>query len=307
MPCFRGELCNQEIVWDSFRLLDSVKRPGAFYLLTCKCGCADDAGINEGVLVSHPDSHTVIWELDIAGYREVIDDSLTDVVSGFIRLVFHREEYEADVRAIMKELQRLGTTSFAAYPETEEFGVKELHRLHDFNFPERTTITVEELEPQVDGRDLDQLLGLDLTAAWESEPLWPTGTLVEFGFFPQHDGHELMRFNGQCSATCWPGWYFTRWQELEAFNNWLSFVQRACWIFQGKQIPCAIKTNEFVLLRETDRVLFHEAGRRLAEIMQSCCNEGNTAPAVTVLYTETDVRCAEKVTSQVHEGTHEAK
>lgn len=300
MPCFRSDLCNQEVVWDPLRLLDSIKRPGAYYLATCTCGYADDAGIKEAVLVSHPDMHTVIWELDIIAYRVALVEPYAEMSSGFIRLVFRREEYEADVRAMMKELQRLGTTVCLAYPETEEFGVKELLRLHDFHFLDSTKITVEELEPKVDGRELEQLLDLDLTAAWESEPLWSAGTVVELGFFSQRDGHEMIRFNGKCSASSWPGWYFTRWSALDAFNSWLSFVNRAFWAYKDSQIPAGMGRNDLVLKQETDRAACHNAGRHLAAVMQSCCNEGDTAPDVTVLYTEAALLCAVSKTDEGH-------
>ena len=293
-PGCHGELIELGIVWDVLDLIDSIKRPGAYQLLTCECGYAPDAGLDERVLVSHLDAHTVIWELDIPGLRPALDNSFADVTAGFIRLVFRREEYESDIRAMVSELQCVAKTTFSAHPETDAYGLQQLLRSHDFPFPITSTIMVEELEPNTKGLALECLLETNTSAPWEQEPIWPRNTVVEFGFFRKGDGHELMKVDGSDSVNCWPGWYFTRWQALEAFRVWLSFVDRSWTIsIPGKQqAPAGAGTNEFVLLLETDRVLCHSAGKRFAKVMQSCCNEGNTAPDVAVLYVETTLQCA---------------
>lgn len=82
---------------------------------------------------------------------------------------------------------------------------------------------------------------------------------------------------------------------MDAFRLWLSFVKRSYWLSDKQQAPSDVGINEFVLLRETDRELCHEAGSHLAAVMQSCCNEGDTAPGVTVLYAETDLRCVASI------------
>lgn len=291
-PGCHGELGERGIVWDVLTLVDSVKRPGAHQLITCECGYAPDAGLDEAVLVSHPDAQTVIWELDIAGLRPALDDSFADVEDGFIRLIFRREEYESDIRAMVSELQCVGKTSFSVHPETDEYGLQRLLHGHGFPFPDTSTIMVEQLEPDTKGIALNRLLETGASAPWVPEPLWPKNTMVEFGFFSKRDGHELMKIDDSDSGSCWPGWYFTRWQALEAFRAWLSFVKRP-WALSGEQqAPAGVGKNEFVLLRETDRELCREAGRRFAAIIQSCCHEGNTAPDVTVLYADNTLLCA---------------
>lgn len=295
IPYFPGchrELGERGIVWDVLVLVDSVKQPGAYQLLTSDCGYAPDAGLNEAVLVSHPDAQTVIWELDIAGLRPALDNSFADVADGFIRLIFRREEYESDVRAMVSELQSVGKTSFPVHPETGKYGLQSLLQNHGFPFPDNLTIMVEELEPDTQGIALERLLELNVNAPWEREPLWPKNTVVEFGFFPKDNGHDLMKLDGRYQSDCWPGWYFTRWQALNAFRRWVSFVQRSWGLSDRHQVPEEIGRNEFVQLRESDRLLCHNAGKSFAEVMQSCCNEGNTAPDVTVIYTETTLQCA---------------
>ncbi|MBK8639357.1 MAG: hypothetical protein IPN92_14205 [Chromatiaceae bacterium] len=59
-PGGQGRLAARGIVWDPLALSESIVRPGAHYLLTSDCGYAPDAGIEEAVLVSHPDALTVV-------------------------------------------------------------------------------------------------------------------------------------------------------------------------------------------------------------------------------------------------------
>jgi hypothetical protein len=80
VPDFAGggnDLAEHGIVWDVFALIESIKQPGAHQMLTADCGYAPDVYIEESVLVSHPDSNTVIWEMDIAGLRPALDKTLT--------------------------------------------------------------------------------------------------------------------------------------------------------------------------------------------------------------------------------------
>jgi hypothetical protein len=113
IPEFPGgsaRLAERGIVWDIFRLIESVKRPGAHQLLTSDCGYAPDSYLNEAMLVSHPDADSVVWEIDIEGLRPALADNFEPVRYGFIRLVFRRDEYEADIRRLVLELQRAAAT-----------------------------------------------------------------------------------------------------------------------------------------------------------------------------------------------------
>ena len=59
------------------------------------------------------------------------------------------------------------------------------------------------------------------------------------------------------------------------------------------RLPETVRENEFVLLSDADRACCHEAGRRLAAVMQASLDEGKTAPGVTARYRECLVRAVE--------------
>lgn len=285
-PCCNDKLYELGIVWDVHALIDSVKRPGSYQLLTCDCGYAPDAELNEAVQVCHPDADTIIWEIDVPGLRSALDASFAAITYGYIRLVFRREEYDADLRTMVCELQLCGTSQFPVDATHADCGL--INQIDAGKAPRGATFAVEDLEPNIKGVALERLLATDAKAAWEREPVWPRGTVVEFGFFTKNEGHDLMKVNGQFCSGCWPGWYFTRWQALDAFKIWLSFTKRAIYC---KNRPAGARTNEFVLLQEDDRALCHMAGRRFAEVMQCCLDEGCTAPGVTVIYVESALLC----------------
>lgn len=305
IPVFPGcsdQLDKRGIVWDVFALMDSVIRPGAHQVLTCDCGYAPDADLHEAVLVSHPDEDTVVWELDIAGLRPALDAAFHNDTCGFVRLVFARDEYEADIRALLRELQRYGSTPMATRDlAADVFGVEELRAL----YPGLDWICADTLEPDTKGLALERLLELDAEAPWTREAIWPPGTLVEFGFFKLGDGHELIRLNGQLSCLTWPGWYFTRWEVLAAFKAWLFYVQRAFVLGRIDSFAEVVGKNEFVLLSEAGRLACHASGRRLAAIMQVSLDEGKTAPGVIVRYCECDLHAATS-TLQGSNGNNDA-
>lgn len=292
IPVFPGcsdYLAKRGIVWDVFALIDSAKQPGAYQVLTCECGYAPDADLYEAVLVGHPDEDTIVWELDIVGLRPALEAGFEDNPGGFVRLIFVRDEYEADIRALLRELQRCGGPPIATLDLTADVaGVEHLHAA----YPNLDWIRVDTLEPDTKGMALERLLELDADASWIRKAIWPNRTLVEFGFFARAGGHELIRVNGELSGAIWPGWYFTRWQVLAAFKAWLSHVQRAFWLGRVACLPKSIGKNEFVLLTEAGRISCHAAGRQLAAIMQISLNEGKTAPGVIVRYCECPLNAA---------------
>lgn len=293
----------QDVVWDVFSLIDSVKRPGAHQILTCTCGYAPDAGLEESILVNYPDTDTVVWELNIAGLRPALDKTLIGDHEGYLRLMFAREQYEADIRALVRALQQAGRGPVPVTTlDSRTQGLKRL--LTDY--PACDSLPVDELEPNVgEGMALERLLELDADEPWPRTPLWPAGTRIEFGFFPGKSGHELMRVNGKSFGCAWPSRYFTRWEVQTAFSTWLSYVRRAYALGSGISFPAGtvllqegaasrgnqtaetgIGQNDFVLLRASDRQRCHDAGWRFAAIFQVSLQEGETAPGVTVRYCE---------------------
>ena len=281
VPLAHPSLDERGIVWDPLSLIESVRRPGGHQLLNCTCGIPDCAGIEARIQVSHPDTQTIVWELDIEGLQPALEERLMGS-EGFVRLLFERDGYEADVRALMRALRDCARP-VPVEAVSETFGADAL-------LPEQAhlgALEVDRLEPDCRGMALEHLLALDLEAEWPREPVWPPGTLIEYGFFADGDGHELMRIDGVPSRL-WATKDFTRWAALTAFRHWLAPVQRS-WNLShsGRMAAPDGERNRFFLLKEDDLALCHAAGRQLAAVVQACCEEGATAPGVTVR----DVEC----------------
>lgn len=292
VPDFPGcsaRLQERGIVWDVFSLIDSVGRPGAHQLLTCECGYGPDAGLTEPVLVSHPDANTVVWELDIAGLRPALAERYAAIERGFVRLLFKRDECEADLRRLVADLQRKATTPVNTADLPAEFNAQ--HLLGDASAPSQ--IQVGELEPDRQGLALERLLALSATDAWPRTPLWPAGTLVEFGFFAHGDGHSLVRVDGDVQRVRWAGELFSRWHVSAAFQTWTSHTQRAYWLATTAKVPSGVGQNAFVLIKEADRTRLHADGRSMAALFRAAMEECNTAPGVWVEYRECPIASLE--------------
>lgn len=287
-PVFPGchpDLFERGIVWDPFALLEAARRPGGHQVLTADCGYAPDVYIEELVQVSHPDVDTIVWELDLQGLRPALDVAVTGgAQDGFVRLVFARDAFEADLRALLGEVQ---TRARAPVP------LDELAQAYDWDAmgwgqAARAHLAVGEFEPDLKGRALEGLLALDVGAAWPREPVWPPGTVVAFGYFEGVTGHTLLRVNGLPPEPAWPGWFFPRWEAMNAFRRWVNWTVRE---FSGPASLQPIgrdahRANLRFLRHEADSKACHDAGRRLAQVLQATLHEGCTAPGVTVRYVE---------------------
>lgn len=282
-PLCHPEPVARSIVWDSFSLLDSLARPGAYWILTCTCGIADDAGLEVPIFVSHPDRQRIVWELDLKGLAPALEDRLTGT-EGFLRLTFARDEYASDLRALIGELRECASNPVTIEALSETDGVEGLQE----DYSHLASFQVEELEPSIGGMALERLLDLDPETLPQPAPLWPPGTLIEFGFFPVHNGHELMRVNGEVPwPSSWTPHHFTRWEAWSAFHRWLGLLSRGFWLgHHGCIVPPEREQNRFFLLHEADRARCHAAGRHLAEVVQRGYAEGETAPGVMARYVE---------------------
>lgn len=274
-PFCSDKLGDRGIVWDIWALMESVRKPGAHYVLNAECGYPPDAHIEQAVLVSHPDSNTVVWELDIAGLQPAIEDAITGE-EGYIRLVFARDEYESDIRAMWREVQAASARTLpieALRADDQAFFAQHFPDLHELPFGE--------FEPRVHGSvDLAEIATLDANAEWPRAPLLVPGTVLEIGLF----GTELLRIDGQVRQD-WIGRWFTRWVTLAAFRRWMNPVSRAYALrFQGIDGPGDGDPNEFVLLPGQDSAVCHRAGEAFAEALRHDLSEGETAPGVTVRY-----------------------
>jgi len=284
-PDFSGchpDIGRTGIVWDPLLLWKSIIRPGGYFLLTCSCDYPPDAGIEEMVLVSHPDDRTVIWELDIKGLFPALDKRIFPD-EGFVRLVFNRDDYETEIKSMLHELRHRLVNPAPIAELSDVNGFDHLIRLH----PQLAAIAVGEFEPNGGCDEMDTLLGMDPEAARSMQPIWPPGTVIEFGFFDRGGARcqEVMIVDGlPLPGANWPTRYLTRWSTLIAFCSWMAYVQRghamsASWVELGGQF-----NNTFFLTKGSDRERCHEAGKVLASLLQKSYEESNAAQGVTVAY-----------------------
>lgn len=280
-PIFPGcsdRLALSDIVWNLWALMDSVRRPGAHDILTCVCGQPSDAHLEEAVLVSHPDDEIVVWELDIRGLKPALADVPADG-EGFVRLIFKRPEYETDIRAMLREVQRVQGASIPVIDLVEARGYEFLVEDH----PEIRHVVADLFEPTVHGDDDGAAFArLDAEADWPREPLFPAGARVEIGFF----GDAFYLVDGRASRV-WIERWFTRWAVLDAYRQWDDPFVRAFALprlYPGMKVPAGVDPNEFVLLPGKDMESCHRAGEAFAAALQHAFGEGSTAPDVSVRY-----------------------
>lgn len=258
-PVFPGcadDLAAKGIVWDMQALLDSVRQPGGYSILSCECGYPPDAYIEEHVCVSHPDGRSIVWELDCRGLAPTLNETWRRD-EGFVRLIFDRDEYESDVRTLLRTLQ---STARTVIPFDDLSFLEHGADLRK-EYPHLSGAHADEFEPDHKGDDIEDFLALDANAPWQRKPLFPPGTLFEIGPF----GHDWYRIDGQIRRT-WIGRWFTRWQALDAWRQWM-----AC------MVPAASAGQRLLIAKKR-----HQCGQCFAEIMQACFDEGMTAPGVTV-------------------------
>jgi hypothetical protein len=277
-PVFPGcsdTLAYNCIVWNLWYLIDSVRRPGTHWILTCECGYSPDAEIEWGVLVSHPNENTVVWELDFAGLAPVCDEAFRHL-DGFMRLTFDRTEYESDVRAMLREVQQ--TTR-------ERVPFDQLVSLHghanlEKEYPGCRHAVADRFEPTTHGDcDADEFLELDADAPWPREPMFAPGTVIELGNF-------RTRVNGKESFD-WIGRWFTRWEVLAAYRAWTDYTNYSTMhTGQGRQYRY---TDDPAIDPGRKVIIKNGHGEALVNAMRKCFAEGNTAPGVDVRYVQCDV------------------
>ena len=271
IPDFPGSnvaIAETGIVWDVLVLYDSARRPGGHFLLNSDCGYAQDSGIQERVFVSHPNAETIVWEIDVRDLRPSLAPHWQDG-DNCLRLVFGREQYEADVRSMLRQARAAGSPD----------------------------LPVEELEPDVQGLAFEKMCALDCDGQWPREPILPPGTTVEFGFF----GSGLLTIDGNHEWR-WPTWLFPRWAVYARFKQWIRFAHRgyALRYALGKEGVVAdlsrfsgeAERSNFVLLHESGRLACHRAGKELALVLKASFAEGETAPGVEVRYRPCDIPAA---------------
>lgn len=237
----------EDIVLDLKALIASAVQPGGYFLLNCECGCPDDCEIEEMIFVHHPNEHSIVWELDVQGLRTALikEDWLTHQ-SGYVRLVFDREQYEADLRRMMVEVKQANT-------------LLELYGLApgDYGFTEYLLVT-------------------DVDLPFVVEPILPPGSHLEFRL----EGSALCWLDGK-RWNGWPSRFFPCWQVNQAFKKWIEFAQRGYAIKDAAQPS---KANYLYLLDENSRAACDAAGNELVQKLCACINQGVNFPKITVSY-----------------------
>lgn len=90
---------------DLVELAQSVESSGEYFVVTCSCGDAGCAGIDDGIAVAH-DAATVRWQFPHAGYRPHLAGQV---------FTFDRAAYAATIRRGLRAFMRL----YASQPDCE--------------------------------------------------------------------------------------------------------------------------------------------------------------------------------------------
>lgn len=175
-----------DIVWDLPQLCETIRKPGGYHVLNCSCGLSDHAGLNGLACVTHPDDETVVWELDLPGHRPALHERWKSD-AGFLRLIFNRNEYETDIRAMLTAVLSAGN------PE----------------------LPVEEYAPDNHRDEAYEWLQARAAANdWSRQSMFAPGSVLEFRpgqFDARLDGKPLRQYLPRL---------FTRWSVAQACDRW---------------------------------------------------------------------------------------
>lgn len=182
-----------DIVLDLLPLLESACKPGRYFLLTCECGIADDADIYEQIFVQHPAPDKIVWEVDVQGLRAaLVKETWLTQQDGYVRLVFDRAQYEADLRRMVAVAQE----------ENARLELYEIAGRGDYGFVEK-------------------MLAFDFSAPFVAEPALPTGSHLEFRL----EENEYCWLDSK-KLGGWPPHYFPCWNANRAFKQWVQHFNR---------------------------------------------------------------------------------
>jgi|CXWL01.1.fsa_nt_gi hypothetical protein len=257
-----------DIVLDLQSLFESARKPGGYWLLTCECGEADDADIHEPIFVQHLSPDTIVWELDIQGLRAaLVKEMWLTHQEGYVRLIFDRNQYVADLRRMVVEVQQ-------ANKELELWGVA---GRGDYGF-------------------VEELLAFNFDEPIVAEPIFPPGSHLEFKL----EGEEFCWLNGK-RLFGWPPHYFPTWEINRIFKMWMEFFQRGyafnssglpaqsggLYLLGGTEYDAQIVTgnlNQFYLLDESCRAACDVTGNELVEKLRVAINQGVSSSKIMVSY-----------------------
>ena len=174
--------------FDPFELLRSARDSGCFGTLNCSCGYAEDVGLGSDIMVSHPDPQHIVWELERAPSRNIIEPEFQGD-EGFVRLVFERCNYETEVRRMFETLQAwLNNPPRVSdlFDYDVEGSVPWLQSDPPF-IPDWFEPETLEMQPE-------KILAADATDLSSCAPEIPADAIFEFGFIPEQDGYSRQYF-----------------------------------------------------------------------------------------------------------------
>lgn len=269
---------HRDIVLNVRHLIDSAIRPGGYYILTCSCGYAEHAGLQEPVHVAHPDPDQIVWELDVERLRPSLSDQLQG--PGFLRLVFERAAYTAAIIELLAHAHGVAAKPQPLSHCNEKDLLAELlpgAHGHD-------TVIVDGVEPDFDNSTcMEDLVAATRDIDWTPQPMIAAKSQVIIGLF----GPEPCRVAGDGEPGCISHW-FTRHAVARAWDDWpvaRHWANRSRARERNLPIPEPdAHPSHFTMALGPDPAAFHRLGQRFAGLFQASLAEGNTSPGTQVIY-----------------------
>jgi hypothetical protein len=106
VPLSETDLDRRSDYLDIVELWSSAERPGRYHIVNCACGIAYCGGVDGGILVTHPDTATVVWDIDVREMHGMFPRPPPwGEQPGVVRLIFGRDAYERSIRDILRAMQ----------------------------------------------------------------------------------------------------------------------------------------------------------------------------------------------------------
>lgn len=151
-PAFSGynhDVRDDCVVYDMGQLAQSVHQAGAFQILTCECGIADDVGIEGEIKVWH-EREKIFWSLSLAEYQDITvysEQQYDDLV-----LVFERQQYIETVIRMLDDADRIlqqeiPMRSLEREDFTRSYSTADLLEDWSERYPNHAALRVERLQP----------------------------------------------------------------------------------------------------------------------------------------------------------------
>jgi hypothetical protein len=235
---------DSEWVLDFYDLLRSAQTPEDYFVLTCSCGDAGHADINESVCVTHPSADVIAWHLGWKSYGGFISADIARSADALV-LHFDRAQYEADLQAMWREVQ-------ATHQD----------------------LPVYELQPDSNSAWTQFKAEIGNTGLLRAVPLLTHPGELVFAM----EGMGYCWLNGkQCDGNAEE--LLPNGATRGAFRDWMSYVKRE-YGFSAERVHA----SWLVLKREQDRTACNAAGERLVALLRQAWAQSNPPVEAQVLF-----------------------